>query len=281
MISREDFLARLTDNKALIDYNLPEAFDKDANLYDALVYATAKGKRIRASLYFETLRMLGKGISDEDISFATCLEMIHAYSLVHDDLPAMDNDDFRRGEKSVHKKYGEDIAILVGDGLLTEAAKSLFDLALSKPSYLKAGQLLMAMAGYKGMIYGQVLDLDPNKKVDLDYLMLVYEKKTSDLFKAAILAAGLVIDKDMEKNRKDDFKNLLLYAKNLGLAYQIQDDLLEEDYEDELNILNIVDKDQALEILATINAKAKENIKGFANNDFLLYLVDYLTNRDN
>jgi len=173
------------------------------------------------------------------------------------------------------KKFGEDIAILAGDALLNEASFLIFDIANKNPTYIKAGRYLFNHTGYKGMIDGQVLDLRHPKTYDKDYLLNVYDKKTSDLFKACIVSAALISQVD-EKSTEI----LEDYAYNLGLAYQIQDDLLENTYKDELNILNVMAKTDAIYLLDIINAKARENILQFKKNDFLLFLVDYLSVRE-
>ncbi|MDU3177018.1 polyprenyl synthetase family protein [Anaerococcus sp.] len=274
-MNKEDFLKKLDDNKKIIEKKVSTYYDKDYKLAEALFYAMDSGKRIRANLYFETLKMLDHQISELDVDFALAIEMVHAYSLVHDDLPAMDNDDFRRGKPSMHKKFGEDIAILAGDALLNEASFLIFDIANKNPTYIKAGRYLFNHTGYKGMIDGQVLDLRHPKTYDKDYLLNVYDKKTSDLFKACIVSAALIsqVDEKATKILED-------YAYNLGLAYQIQDDLLENTYKDELNILNVMVKTDAIYLLDLINAKARENILQFKKNDFLLFLVDYLSVRE-
>ena len=274
-MNKEDFLKKLDDNKKIIEKKISTYYDKDYKLAEALFYAMDSGKRIRANLYFETLKMLDHQISELDVDFALAIEMVHAYSLVHDDLPAMDNDDFRRGKPSMHKKFGEDIAILAGDALLNEASFLIFDIANKNSTYIKAGRYLFNHTGYKGMIDGQVLDLRHPKTYDKDYLLNVYDKKTSDLFKACIVSAALISQVD-EKSTEI----LEDYAYNLGLAYQIQDDLLENTYKDELNILNVMAKTDAIYLLDIINAKARENILQFKKNDFLLFLVDYLSVRE-
>lgn len=274
-MNKEDFLKKLDDNKKIIEKKISTYYDKDYKLAEALFYAMDSGKRIRANLYFETLKMLDHQISELDVDFALAIEMVHAYSLVHDDLPAMDNDDFRRGKQSMHKKFGEDIAILAGDALLNEASFLIFDIANKNSTYIKAGRYLFNHTGYKGMIDGQVLDLRHPKTYDKDYFLNVYDKKTSDLFKACIVSAALIsqVDEKATKILED-------YAYNLGLAYQIQDDLLENTYKDELNILNVMAKTDAIYLLDIINAKARENILQFKKNDFLLFLVDYLSVRE-
>lgn len=272
-MNKEIFEKKIKENARIIDDTIPTYFDKDFRLRVPMLYSMDSGKRIRASLYFETLRMLGKEITDLDINFALSLEMVHGYSLVHDDLPAMDDDDMRRGKFSTHKKFGEDIGILTGDGLLNEASSLLLKTIAKDQTYLKSATYLMDHAGYKGMIEGQVLDLSAND-YDLDYLLEVYNKKTAYLFMAAVVGAGL------RSGLSDDRLRLLEdYAYNLGLSYQIQDDLLEEVYNNELNILNICKRDEAMELLNKINNKAYKSLKDFDNNDFLLYLIDYLSVR--
>jgi possible geranyltranstransferase len=273
-MNNTEFKEILEKNKNLIDSLVNEIFDKSYSLYEPLVYALDSGKRIRANLYLETLRMLGKSPNTDDILFALGLEMIHAYSLVHDDLPAMDDDDLRRGKASLHIKFGEDIAILTGDALLNEASSLLFDLSIKNSSYIRASKYVFEHTGYKGMVEGQVLDLRRDKIYDKSYLLNVYDKKTADLFKASIVSAGLVCNLTDEKLDK-----LCDYAYNLGLAYQIQDDLLEDNYKDELNILNIMNEEKSRELLYKINFSAKDTIKEFTDSDFLLYLIDYLSVR--
>ena len=164
-----EFKEILAENKKLIDSIVSQTFDKSYRLYEPLVYALDSGKRIRANLYLETLRMLGKSPTSDDILFALSLEMIHAYSLVHDDLPAMDDDNVRRGKASLHIKFGEDIGILTGDALLNEASTLLFELSLKDSSYIKASKYLFDHTGYKGMIEGQVLDLRRDNIYDKSY----------------------------------------------------------------------------------------------------------------
>ena len=275
-MNRDVFLKSLEDNKKLIDNRLHSYFNKSFKLYDPIIYSIDSGKRIRASLFLETLKMLDCSIDDEGIDFALAIEMIQAYSLIHDDLPSMDNDDWRRGKASLHKKYGEDIAILSGDALLNEASFLALDISTRKPIYIEASRYLFDHTGYKGMIEGQFLDLKRKESYDLVYLLETYERKTADLFKGSIVSAGIV--------RNLSNKEIYLlesFAKNLGLAYQIQDDLLEESYQEELNILNIMEESKAYDLLNNINEKAREDISKFRKNDFLVQLIDYLSKRDN
>ena len=274
MMNKEKFLKIFNEDKDIIDKKVKSYFSPVNILEEAMAYATDGGKRIRAFLYLETKKMFSQITDENDYKLALALEFIHAYSLVHDDLPAMDNDDFRRGKLSAHKKYGEDIGILTGDALLNEAAIIFFDIAEANDSYIKAGSYILQRASRFGMIGGQVLDLRKGTSYDLDYLLDVYKKKTSDLFKAACVSAGLVSGVDEEIIGK--IEN---FAENLGLAFQIQDDLLEDTYEDELNILNVMSKDEAIVLLEKVNDRAKDSIKDFQNNEVLSFLIDYLSSR--
>lgn len=273
-MNKEKFLEAINNNKNTIDEKVKTYFKPTNILEEAMLYASDGGKRVRAFLYLESKKMFSQVINERDLDLAMAIEFIHAYSLVHDDLPAMDNDDYRRGQASVHKKFGEDIAILTGDALLNEASLILYKLGLKDERVLEAGLYILERASKSGMIGGQVLDLRKPKSYNSDYLFEVYRKKTSDLFKAACVSAAIVSARNVE-----DIKYIEIFAENLGLAFQIQDDLLEENYEAELNILNIMDRNDAEETLREVNLEAKEAIKGFKNNEVLLYLIDYLTNR--
>ena len=270
----EKYENRLAYNKTIIDEEMAKYFSEDSIINEAMLYAADSGKRIRASLFLETRRLHTNEISKNDLLFALAIEMIQAYSLVHDDLPAMDDDDYRRGKESVHKHFGEDVAILTGDALLNEASMIMMNISLDDPSYLKAASYLMRRVGKDGMIKGQILDLRRRKSYDEDFLVEVYDKKTADFFKGAIVAAGLVNGFDDEIINK-----LERYSYYLGLGFQIQDDLLEEEFKDEINILNLRDLDSSKKPLAEINGKCKKEIEDLENNDFLLFLIEFLTNR--
>jgi geranylgeranyl diphosphate synthase type II len=190
-------------------------------LTEAIKYAVlGGGKRLRPLLVLAAIRAVGE---DEEIGLsASCaLELIHAYSLVHDDLPAMDDDDFRRGQPSCHKKYGEALAILAGDALLTHA---FYVLAEAVPATLvgEAVRLVSRAAGPLGMVGGQADDIQISKpEITIADVDRVHLQKTGALFEAAVLLGGLLVRAgDIQK------QSLSRYAKNLGLAFQIADDLL-------------------------------------------------------
>ena len=270
------FEKKLLDNKQLVDEEIKAYLSNNDNiLNEQMLYALDSGKRIRSSLYIQTKKMLVGEIDKNDLLFCVAIEMVHAYSLVHDDLPAMDNDDYRRGKPSVHKKYGEDIAILLGDGLLNEAGKIIFDLAIKDSLYAKSGSFLFNKSGINGMIEGQILDLRSGSSYGLDYILRVYEKKTADLIIASIASAAINSNMTGEK-----IKKICEYGYYLGLSYQIEDDILEDDYQDELNILNVLTRDEAIDKLNEMNEKSLLAIKDFENNEFLSYLVGYLSKRE-
>lgn len=275
-MNKEEFEKILKEDKKIIDKFFEEKFKDDNPLNEALSYATNSGKRIRPIVFMETCKMLlKKEHLDEDIIKAgISLEMVHAYSLVHDDLPCMDDDDYRRGKPSVHKKFGEDIAVLVGDSLLSLAFEDLGNLALGGQRFLKSLNYLARACGKDGMIKGQVYDIRKDYKKNLNYILDVYKNKTSRLFMAATSMAGHIGDQ-----KEENIKKLEDYAYYLGLSFQIQDDILDIGEEDELNILSCLSLNKTKNLLAEFNQKAKSSIKEFNNNDFHIYLIDYLTER--
>lgn len=197
--------------------SLPDSTTKSAMLYSL----TAGGKRIRPQLLYTVL----KGYSvDPEIGnpFACALEMIHTYSLIHDDLPAMDNDDLRRGLPTCHKQFNEATAILAGDGLLTYAFEIAAGSNEASGTVLKCISILSKMAGPSGMVYGQQLDLEAEyKEIDWDMLQRIHEHKTGCLLTAPLLIACILAkhEEDIPAWKKIGF--------SLGLAFQIQDDILD------------------------------------------------------
>ena len=189
---------------------------------DAMIYAVAGGgKRVRPVLCFAVADMLGISLKEVEV-YALAIEMIHSYSLVHDDLPAMDNDDYRRGKLSTHKKFGEANGILAGDALLNYA----FETCLSKDNIssfdVNAMRVLFDYSGYNGMIAGQVLDLEGEKTTDKTETLLtnIYLNKTSKLLTAPMLASSCLADKKY-------FNQLKEFGYALGLMFQITDDIMD------------------------------------------------------
>ncbi|MBR2448201.1 MAG: polyprenyl synthetase family protein [Clostridia bacterium] len=218
----------LKDYKATIESEIDRLYPSvDTSWYKEVIDAsryslTLGGKRIRPIIMLEFCKLFGGDIQNV-INFAVALEMIHTYSLIHDDLPCMDNDDMRRGKPSCHIKFGEDIALLAGDTLLTESFKIAANSKAHDSLKIKAISILAERAGLHGMIGGQVMDLSFEKnKPDLDLLRAMYIKKTGCLISAAAEIGAIIGGATDEE--VTIAKN---YAVNLGLAFQIIDDILD------------------------------------------------------
>lgn len=193
---------------------------------DAMAYSLmAGGKRIRPVIVMAVHNMF-KPYNASIEPFAVAIEMVHTYSLIHDDLPAMDDDDLRRGKPTCHIKYGEDIAILAGDGLLNRAFEVMLEGILKYDlgsAGIKAAACLGEKSGTRGMIGGQVADITyENKEVDMDVIGYIHQHKTSALIEAAFMMGGY-----LAKCPENSVKNLQRIGRCIGLAFQIQDDLLD------------------------------------------------------
>ena len=214
--------------KELVDNYLSDYF-KNKGSYNSLIYDAANyslnvgGKRIRPILFMLVYNMY-KGKDKEIIDMAAAIEMIHTYSLIHDDLPCMDNDDLRRGKPTNHKVYGENIAVLAGDALLNEAMILLMDFSIKngKDALVAAREIAYA-AGADGMIGGQVVDIiNEGKKISKEELNYMHLKKTGELIRASIVAGAILAEVD-----KSEIELLNKFGLNLGLAFQIKDDILD------------------------------------------------------
>lgn len=202
--------------------------DEDiAVLLDSERYSLfAGGKRIRPALTLEFCRMFG-GEDAAALPFACAVEMIHTYSLIHDDLPCMDDDELRRGKPTNHKVYGESTALLAGDSLLTGAFEVAASNALvGSDISAKAVAYLASCAGRYGMVGGQIMDLEGEKKqLSLDQLLKLHSLKTGALISAAAVMGALAAGIDLTDPRMQD---VVTYAENVGLAFQIVDDILDQ-----------------------------------------------------
>lgn len=207
-----------------IEKKLESSITADNSAAQAMKYSLLSGgKRIRPILLLEFYALCG-GNGDSALNFAAALEMIHTYSLIHDDLPCMDNDDMRRGRPSCHKAFGEDTALLAGDALLTLAFKTAAETdGIPSDRVLKAIAVLAENAGISGMVGGQVEDLAFEKSgAILDELRGMYLKKTSCLLSAGAVCGSILAGADEE-----ELKYAAEYAEKLGLAFQIIDDILD------------------------------------------------------
>ena len=224
----EEITKRASDIETRIKGFLPEQYEYQKTIVDAMSYSVlAGGKRLRPMLMEASYQMFG-GAGEALDAFMAALEMIHTYSLVHDDLPAMDNDLYRRGKKTTHAVYGEAMGVLAGDALLNFAFETVADAVVRSASDMrvtKAFAVLAKKAGIYGMIGGQVVDVESEKKgqqIDRDCLDFIYRLKTGALIEASLMIGAILAGASEEE--------VLLMEEagtKLGLAFQIQDDILD------------------------------------------------------
>ncbi len=224
---RDEQEKRVKEIEEILKKRLPLKEGKQKQIMEAMEYSLlAGGKRLRPMLMLETYRLFG-GRSSVIEPFMAALEMIHTYSLVHDDLPAMDNDEYRRGRKTTHVVYGEGMGILAGDALLNyafEIAASAFDMEdVDAAKIGKAIQILSGKAGIYGMIGGQVVDvLSTGQEVDGETLDFIYQLKTGALIECAMMIGAVLAGADSEQVQAVE-----QIAAKVGMAFQIQDDILD------------------------------------------------------
>ena len=276
--------------KELKELSYPETIAK------GMEYATLNGgKRLRPFLLFITLELLNQNI-EKGIKSAIALEMIHSYSLVHDDLPALDNDDYRRGKLTTHKVFGEAEGILIGDSLLTYA---FYVLSQKNLELLSSKQIVNIIsktseyAGIDGMIGGQMIDIQSeNKKIDLETLKYIHSHKTGKLIKLPIEIACIIAN--LEKDKREVLEE---YADLIGLAFQVKDDILDVEgtFEDlgkpvgsdvdlhKATYPSILGMEESKKILNNTVEKAKEIIKnkfGDEKGKVLISLADFIKDRN-
>lgn len=236
-----DFQTELQEKIKIIDNGLRKYLQQlegkcPSKLLEAMEYSLFPGgKRLRPVLLLAVCEALG-GHAADALPFACALEMIHTYSLIHDDLPAMDDDDIRRGKPSNHKVFGEDIAVLAGDGLLNFAYEIMTTHCIenNNTQFLKAQRKIAESAGVMGMVGGQVLDMALARGKTPDDVMDVYVKKTAKLFMAAFAAGAYIAGAADEV-----VENMEYNGKMLGISFQILDDFDDENLPPHLEILGI------------------------------------------
>jgi geranylgeranyl diphosphate synthase, type II len=287
--------------RSLVEVALPDYLPAAARETGGLPVEAARysllggGKRIRPILLLAVCDLLSAETA-RAMPFACALEMIHTYSLIHDDLPAMDNDDLRRGRPTCHKIYGEAIAILAGDLLLNRAYEILLQAVQPRTrGSIAAARQIAAAAGGSGMISGQALDLaNAGQTVSLEQLQLMHKLKTGALLKAPVIAAVSLAGAGSETRRW-----LVQYAEAIGLAFQIQDDILDvtgstaalgksagKDRRDEkatyVNMLGLDEARRQLALTAGNSRSALEQLKKCElNTSFLEELTEYMLRRGN
>lgn len=259
----------------------------DSKLAVAMHYsAIAKGKKIRPFLVITTADIFGAD-KETALDVACALEFIHIYSLIHDDLPAMDDDDFRRGEPSCHKKFDEATAILAGDALLTYAFEILSDEKLKINAEIKCQliNIISKSIGFNGMAGGQMIDLEAkNKTLSREQIFKLHNLKTGKMFIAAVLS-GAFLGKADEAEKTA----LINYATDIGLAFQMKDDIL--DFEenksqpktkpDQASIVNLIGLESTFTQLNSLKENAKNHLHNFgARADLLRALADFIIERE-
>ncbi len=276
-------------NKTLVSY-LPGYDDGQRSVVRAMKYSLVNGgKRLRPVLVIEFCKACGGTLSDA-LPFACAIEYIHTYSLIHDDLPCMDNDDMRRGKPSCHKMFGEATALLAGDALLTHAFEIAASSDLPSDRVNAAVSLLAQNAGVGGMIGGQVLDLMYEKyQAELSEIITVHKLKTGALISAACILGCIAAGASEEK-----ISSASRFAYNLGIAFQIKDDLLDvfgdekklgkhvgSDAEnDKKTYVDIVGAEKAKSDVEMLTASAINQLAHFQNTDFIEMLANKLIERE-
>ncbi len=291
---KKEIAERTKQIENVITQFLPEEEGYQQTVIEAMNYSfLSGGKRLRPMLMYETYRMFG-GKSDVIEPFMAAIEMIHTYSLIHDDLPAMDNDEYRRGRKTTHIVYGEAMAILAGDGLLNYAFETAI-LALSKEpnnsQVAKALGVFARKAGIYGMIGGQTVDVESEgTPLNREKLNFIYELKTG-----ALIEASMIIGAILAGATKKEQDVIAAIARNIGLAFQIQDDIL--DVTSTLEVLGKpIGSDEKNEKTTYVTLEGIENAKEdvqkltedavtlmdslVVKNEFLSQLLMYLIYRD-
>ena len=283
-------------NSAIQRY-LPANEDHIGMLAEAMRYSIiAGGKRLRPIMMGECYRIFG-GKDDDIQPFQAAMEFIHTSSLIHDDLPAIDNSKYRRGKETTHYKFGEPLGILSGDALLNYAYEVLTDgviAAKNTAGALKAAKIISVKSGYRGMLGGQDVDVETEKKGlsgdKHDILNYIYEKKTAALFEASMMAGA-----SLAGAGDDELLLLEKAGRSMGIAFQIQDDILDVTgtadklgkpvLSDEANgkdtYVGLFGLDESKKAVQRLTDEAVSMIKGFGENtEFLINLMQYLISRE-
>lgn len=271
----------------LIDESLRYAINPSGkiseDLYKAMEYSLfTGGKRLRPIMTLKAYELYNSYIHNA-MPFAAAIEMIHTYSLIHDDLPSMDNDDLRRGRPTTHKVYGQANAILAGDALLNLAFETMIKSSVKKPDEKKNNAMyeIAKASGQCGMVGGQVLDIKAeNSIINEEDLLTIYKGKTAALIRASIVSGAIVggaSETDIEALRK--------FGTKLGLAYQMQDDLLDDKEDREINkntILKFYSKEETIKKIEKISNEALDILESLSalDTEFFKDLTLKLVNRE-
>ena len=291
---REEQKKRTEWTEEVIREFLPKEEGYQKEIMEAMNYSVlAGGKRLRPLMMYETYRMFG-GEGEVIRPFMAAMEMIHTYSLVHDDLPAMDNDEYRRGKLTTHAKYGHAMGILAGDALLNfacETAASAFDYGEDPGRVAKALQILAKKAGIYGMIGGQVVDVQSSgHAISKERLDFIYELKTSALLEAAMMTGAVLAGA-----AEEEVRTIEQVASDVGVAFQVRDDILDvtgtlesigkpvhsDDKNEKTTYVTLKGLEQASADVEELSDRALRNLASLPyKNEFLTELIQSLVYRD-
>ena len=291
---REEQKKRTEWTEEVIREFLPKEEGYQKEIMEAMNYSVlAGGKRLRPLMMYETYRMFG-GEGEVIRPFMAAMEMIHTYSLVHDDLPAMDNDEYRRGKLTTHAKYGHAMGILAGDALLNfafETAASAFDYGEDPGRVAKALQILAKKAGIYGMIGGQVVDVQSSAHaISKERLDFIYELKTSALLEAAMMTGAVLAGA-----AEEEVRTIEQVASDVGVAFQVRDDILDvtgtlesigkpvhsDDKNEKTTYVTLKGLEQASADVEELSDRALRNLASLPyKNEFLTELIQSLVYRD-
>lgn len=290
---KEELKKRIEEIETILEQYLPKEEGYQKTVIQAMNYTLkAGGKRIRPLLMLETYKKFG-GTDSIIEPFLVAIEMIHTYSLVHDDLPALDNDDYRRGRKTAHIVYGEDMAILAGDALLNyafEVAAKTFSIKEGDVRIGRAFQVLASKPGIYGMIGGQTADVElTGKPMSIEQILFIHHNKTG-----ALLEASMMIGAILAGAKEEDVKTIEEVGRDIGLAFQIEDDILDiigteeelgkpvnsDERNGKITYVSLKGMEQSKEDVKQLTERAIEKLSLVGeDNPFLTELLHYLINR--
>ena len=282
--------------ETIIKKHLPQGNNLQKTVIDAMNYSVnAGGKRLRPMLMQEMYKLYG-GNDDVIEYFMVAIELIHTYSLVHDDLPALDNDEYRRGNKTTHMVYGECMAILTGDALLNYAFEMIAkgcEKATDKISAIEAFNVISSKAGIFGMIGGQVADIEAegkNNDLSMEHILFIHTNKTAALIQAALMCGAILANAP-----SNEIKTIEKIGYSIGVAFQVQDDILDitstmevlgkpigsDDKNNKITYVSIMGLEQAKKDVESLSIEAIDMINSLSGkNEFLIRLVKMLINRE-
>ncbi|MDD3747004.1 MAG: polyprenyl synthetase family protein [Anaerostipes sp.] len=295
-----DFKNNLNEHTKEVEKIIFEYLPKEEGMQKTVIEAMNRsvkigGKRIRPMMMQEVFSIFG-GFGRSIHPFMAAIEMIHTYSLIHDDLPALDNDDYRRGEKTCHIVYGEDMAILAGDALLNYAYEVALEAFRLEPTHqdrvIEALKVLVSNPGIYGMIGGQVADVElEGQDLTMEQILFIHQNKTSALMKACFQVGAI-----MAGAREDQVLDMETCGNKVGLAFQIQDDILDiigeeknlgkpvgsDEKNQKTTYVSLVGMEQAKEDVSRLSIEALDIMGKYSEEkSFLMNLIQYLIHRDN